>query len=87
MEIASHEFNSLAVCAFRYVLSRHTYMVSLISELILKNKERLEVSTKELLIRETSKYLETSEKGNIGAFAQIDIDCWNNFLIELVEGE
>lgn len=53
----SDDFKALIVCAFRYALSRRSYMPSWIAGIIRKHVNDIDIYTKNLIIEEINNYV------------------------------
>lgn len=82
MNIPDNEFNTLAVCSFRYALGRMTYMPSLICEILTMNKEFLTPPTKELICREILDAIEHKRAG-----WDCDVSVWLTLYGMLHDGQ
>ncbi len=79
MNIKENDFNDLAFCAFRYALGRQTYIVEIVSNILIKYKLELTLENKESIVEEI---LKTNEYGRV-----IDKECWIKLLHSLQDKE
>ena len=72
------ELNDLMVCAFRYALGRKTYISKVISELLIKHKDKLSLSSRAVILRDIKRAFDTDNYG-----MEMDADVWLKLQEEL----
>lgn len=74
------EFNTLAFYAFRYALGRMTYAVGDVCGILIKNKDKIDIYNKELMIKEIKYAIKNKHAG-----WECDVKDWVKVMEELSE--
>lgn len=74
------EGSLVALAAFRYALPRHSYIVGVISDWIIKNWDKFNDENKILFKKEVDDYLKVIDKGSTPTIFACDRQSWSRIL-------
>ena len=81
--ISEYEFNALMFMSFRYALPRHSYVTGLVSDMLIKHKSKMPISTRERIIKEIKEFLKHTP--DVSFFQ--DQRVWREVLQEMENGK
>lgn len=74
INISALDLNMLFITSFRYAITRKTYVTSVISDLIRKNKDLLNTNTLKLFIREIDEEIDRLEDPDKNVWLALSYD-------------
>lgn len=74
IDISALDLNMLFITSFRYAITRKTYVTSVISDLIRKNKDLLNTNTLKLFIREIDEEIDRLEDPDKNVWLALSYD-------------